>query len=183
MPGELTLQPGERFAVTRLLAVADSPAAAYSIVASEFESGTVTGTVTGTGRSAPGRATVSVRFPESEQSIPAYTNDDGGFALHLPAGRYRLECHHPGRDPVVAEAESVIGESARQDFQLGAQSAMVFAISGEDGSSLPCKAQFEGVGGTATPNLGSDNRPTAAATSGIRPAASSASRSRPAPTG
>lgn len=159
-PRVVTLKPGEKKTYTRYFAVGSSPADAvgevlsYSLVAG---TGTLLGTVTGKdGQPAPG-AVATIK--SGEQSVLAYPNAKGEFAVHLPPGDYKVEIAERGRasfqDTVTVKDDVNV---TRVNAKLGPSAGVVFKITGEDGADIPCKAQFIGVDPTKTPRLGPQNR-------------------------
>ena len=154
---EVELQPGQEKVHAVVLAVADSPLAAYGAVAAlSSDAGQVSGVL----RDAAGEPAVhaSVMVPIGKQTLPHYPDAKGGFSFKLPAGDYALRTDDIGRDPV--ERSFVVKRGAKTELNLSvAPASMVrVTIRDEQGQYSPGKVQFIGIEGTPTPNFGTGYR-------------------------
>lgn len=155
-PDELEIPPGQEITVTRFLAVGHSPAEALGLAA-RYRGGT--GTLKGRCHDAAGRpATATIRLQSGDASVPAYTDAEGRFDFPFPPGSYRLVVEDLGRATVQKEIELAEGATLELDFELAPRSTISFEITDGEGRDIPCKAQFLGIDGTPTPNLGPPNR-------------------------
>jgi hypothetical protein len=156
-PSELTLQPGEGARYARFLAVGASPAAAFGVVASYRGDavGTVVGSLADAG--APIR-TGSVDVTVDEKTLRIYPDDDGLFELDLPVGSYEGDAIDIGRTTQRVTVDVTEGATAEVNIVMSPTSAVRLAITDAEGRSIPCKAQFIGIDGTESPNLGPTNR-------------------------
>ncbi len=157
-PTELTLQPGEGIRYARFLAVDQSPAAAFGAVAA-FR-GDAVGTVVGSISEAPGApiTTGYIALEVDDATLRIYPDDDGSFELDLPVGSYVGEAADIGRPVQQVEIEVTADAVVEVAVVMPAASAVRFAITDAEGRDIPCKAQFIGVDGTASPDLGPANR-------------------------
>ncbi len=139
----LDLAPGQEIVIARFFAVGTSPAQAVG----EFRAvkGGALGTVSGqiTGADGKGIPTASILVPEGKASVPAYPDTEGKFSLKLPVGPAGLTITDLGRPD--AQISLTVSEGATTAPKVAMQDAagIRFAITGEDGSHLPCKAHFE----------------------------------------
>ena len=155
-PAEVSLQPGEEITFGRFLAVGTSPADAVGIVASiKQETRSIEGVLTGPDKTPVTSA--SLVLLNGNQRVNAYPDDKGRFDFRFPAGSLRWEIRDPGRVAVTGEDPNP-GRDLQIAPRMSAASAVSFAIRDEKGTSIPCKAQFIGIIGTKSPNLGPDNR-------------------------
>lgn len=158
MPGEnVHLDPGQSLSYARFLAVGRSPAEAFGEVAGRRgPTGLLSGRILSEAkRPAPtARALISV----DEKQLAAYPDRDGWFRVRLPAGKYRVEIQDAGRSPVLENVSVEEGVETEMLSDLKPASVIRFEIRDEWGRDIPCKVQFLGVNGTATPNLGPPNR-------------------------
>jgi len=154
---EFELAPGAERTYTIALAVADSPAAAYGILAQLREP---TGRLSGVARDRDGNPAVhaAIEFPISGELLPAYPDANGRFELTLPVGTYPARLVDLGRDPVERTVTVSKANKAQLDFTLERASAVRFEINDEHGRPSPAKVQFLGRDGTETPNFGTDYR-------------------------
>ncbi len=156
-PEELDIQPDEEIEVVRFLALGRSPAEAVGVAARH--TGGV-GTITGRCRDAANRpaAGATLLIYSGDSSVPAYADHDGRFEFPFPPGRYRVAVTDLGRATVEKEIELGEEQTVELDFELSPRSTIAFEITDGEGRDIPCKAQFIGVEGTPTPNLGPPNR-------------------------
>ena len=160
LPETVKLSPGEERVFVVGLAVARSPLAAYGLLASL---GTRSGYVSGKAADPTGQPAVhgSVQVEVQGRKLPAYPDGQGNFQFQLPVGDYRAQVVDRGREETAAtqRAFSVArGRTTRLDFELPQASTVAFDIRDQAGAPSPCKIQFIGRNGTATPNLGSPYR-------------------------
>jgi len=157
---ETLLTPGQQRIYTVALAVADSPLAAYGVVTSlKGQSGTVEGTVRDNAGAAAVQASLLVKLGEVD--LPAYPDSTGKFAFLLPAGEYKTRLVDIGRASSAETNKSfsvVAKKTTRLDILAPPASAISFDIRDKAGNPSPCKVQFIGREGTATPNLGTSYR-------------------------
>lgn len=153
-PGqEVELAPGQSLEVRRFVAVGRSPAEAAGHVAARLGPvGTLRGTVTEAG----GRPVTTARItvPWGGSRVPAYPDDDGRFEFFLPPGDYALEVADLGRPMVTRSVSVAAGSVSELNAVLEPAAAIAFDIRNAAGASTPCKAQFIGIHGTPSPNLG-----------------------------
>lgn len=138
----IELKPKQEVVIARFFAVGNSPAQAVGELRSV--KGVKVGTVTGQIVSADGKgvATASILVPDGKKTITAYPDADGKFSLKLPTGAVELVVTDLGRPD--AKISLTVGEGSTTAPKLTMQnaSAIRFAITGEDGKPLPCKAHF-----------------------------------------
>jgi hypothetical protein len=157
-PAELTLQPGESARYARYLAVGSSPAAAFGVVAA-FRGdpvGTLVGSIT-EGAEGP-VLTAHFDVTVDDKAVRIYPDDAGLFELDLPVGSYAgqvIDIGRPAQQVSLVVAEDAVVEV---HVELPPASAIRFAITDAEGRSIPCKAQFIGIEGTGSPDLGPTNR-------------------------
>lgn len=160
LPEKVELSPGEerRFAIA--VAVAASPLEAYGILASlGRKAGRVAGTAADPGGAPAVRARVLVEV--QGKKLPAYPDVQGNFQFQLPVGPYDAQAVDIGREETPATRRSfavAAGRATRLDFKLPPASEVEFDIRDQAGKPSPCKVQFIGRNGTATPDLGSPAR-------------------------
>lgn len=157
-PAEVTLKPGEEITFARFLAVGTSPAEAVGLVASH--KGVPGGRVTGDliDKAERGIATATFDFLSGRTQLPAHPDAKGHFAFPFPAGAYKIEIRGHGRETISAALEVLANGGHELKFAMSDASAVAFNIRDDKGTSIPCKAQFIGIGATKSPNLGPDNR-------------------------
>jgi len=149
----IEMAPKQEVVIERFFAVGTSPAEAVG----EFRAvkGGTLETVSGrlTEESGNGISTATILVPDGKGAIPAYPDADGHFTLKLPSKDTELEIEDLGRAPVKASFAS--GKAT----QLPPATGIRFAITGEDGKPLPCKAHFEPLDtGAPKLNLGPKHR-------------------------
>lgn len=154
---ELTLQPGQTTSLKRFLVVANSPAEAVGRFISQFKSTwPLTGLLTGEDQADPAIA-AQLAISHGKESIKAYPNAKGEVSLRLPKGTYQFKASDIGRKTREIEIAGEEGE-AHINMVLGPRAGIAFDIRDGIGGSSPCKAQFIGLNGTPTPDLGPANR-------------------------
>jgi hypothetical protein len=155
-PGrEIELKPGQEVSFARFLAVGGSPAEALGEVAAF--TGKKTARVQGrlNERSGDAIATGNIAFTRGKSSINAYPDKRGGFDLRLPAGDYAWQASDIGRGRTDSNRASLApGAIFPVSAVLPPAAVVEFDIRDESGRGIPCKAQFRGINGTKTPNLG-----------------------------
>lgn len=150
---EVGIAPGQVLEIRRFLAVGRSPAEAAGHVAARLGP---TGLVRGTVKDAAGQPVITAKILVTwgESKVPAYPDAEGRFEFLLPPGEHSLEVTDIGR-PSVTQQVTVKPDGAEElVVMLEAASAIAFDIRNEAGASSPCKAQFIGINGTPSPNLG-----------------------------
>ncbi|HVR72871.1 MAG TPA: CehA/McbA family metallohydrolase [Planctomycetota bacterium] len=165
--GKTTIKPGEERSYLTMVAPANSPAAAFSILAS-MRGGTGTLRARVLEGSAPvTSAVVEIPFEEKEKAkdkdeetlvkktLLAYPDAEGGLELALPPGKYRLTCRDIGRPVVEKEVEVQGGAETSAEFTLAAAARVAVQATSKN-KPLPCKVQFDGLGGTKNPYFGVD---------------------------
>ncbi len=153
----IELAPNEEIRYARFLMVGNSPAQAFGLVAERQGSvGMVMGTLKEKdGNTAP-FAKVDVKL--EDETITAYPDSEGKYSFKLPEGKYNLTVKDLGRPWIEKKISVRAGKTIKENFVLKPASAIQFSIRGDDGLSIPCKAQFIGIEGTPSPNLGPSNR-------------------------
>lgn len=149
----IELAPKQEVTIARFLAIGTSPAQAVGELRA-VKGGTLE-TVSGRLTDAKGAsvATATILVPEGKGTIPAYPDAEGNFILKLPSKETELVIDDLGRTPVKASFAS--GKAT----QLPPAAGIRFAITGEDGKPLPCKAHFEPLDEKADKlNLGPKHR-------------------------
>ncbi len=157
VPEETALDPGQSRTFAIRVAVADSPLAAYGLLAAEQGP---TGEVEGAIKDAAGQPAIhgSLAVSIAGEWVPQYPNAEGRVAFRLPAGRYNAEFRDIGRDAVERTISVERGQKTRLDLEVAPASAVRVAIRDASGNPSPGKVQFIGVDGTETPNFGTDYR-------------------------
>ena len=157
MPDRATLEPGQARTFRIRVAVADSPLAAYGLLAAEQgPAGEVEGTVIDTaGKPAVhGALAVSV----AGEWVSQYPDSRGRIAFRLPVGNYDAQFRDIGRELVERTISVQRGKATRLDLEVPPASTVNVSIRDADGNPSPGKVQFIGVDGTPTPNFGTDYR-------------------------
>ena len=157
-PGEVNLQPGQELTFARFVAVGRSPLEAVGVIAAfRGESGTVTGSVRQEDGSPVATAGLWLK-PADGKPLAAYPDEKGEFSFAAPPGSYEFELADIGRDAQAVRIQVKPGESARLDLTMEPAAAIEFDVKDAAGKSIPCKAQFVGINGTPSPDLGPANR-------------------------
>lgn len=138
----IEIQPKQEVVISRFFAVGTSPAQAVG----EFRSvkGGKPGIVSGQINDANGKgiATASILVPNGGKTIPAYPDADGKFSLKLPQGPVELVVSDLGRPDAKISLTAAEGSTTTPKLTMQNASGIRFAITGEDGKPLPCKAHF-----------------------------------------
>ena len=160
-PDEVNLEAGKDLTFARFVAVGRSPAEAMGVIATIRGDGEV-GTVAGSIKQDDGSpvVTAALWLKTDGKPVPAYPDDKGEFNFALRPGTYEMELTDVGRDsqPVKVEVKAGAGAAARLDLAMKPAAAIEFDVKDAAGKSIPCKAQFVGVDGTPSPDLGPPNR-------------------------
>jgi hypothetical protein len=131
----IELQPGQEVVIARFFAVGTSPAQALG--EARAVKGDKVALVSGQISDPQGKgvATASIHLPDGKNTIVGYPDAEGKFSLKLPVSIEELTITDLGRPDakVSASASKVV---------LKAAAGIRFAITGEDGKPLPCKAHF-----------------------------------------
>ncbi len=157
IPKQVTLKPGEERTFRVVLAAADSPLAAYGVIASLTEPwGEVSGSVLDSAGEPAihGSLMVTVRG----QRLPHYPDAKGGMTFRLPAGQYRAVFEDIGRDAVQHTLTVRGHQKTIVELKVPTAARVRIQIRDAHGQLSPGKVQFIGVDGTPTPNLGTDYR-------------------------
>lgn len=154
---EAELKPGEERTYRVFLAVADSPLAAYGVIAALSQPA---GMVSGSVRDAAGGPAIhgALKVDINGQWLPHYPDGKGDVSLRLPAGTYKAVFEDIGRDPVEASLSVQAGKTTPLALRVPNASRIRVEIRDEQGAPSPGKVQFIGVDGTPTPNFGTDYR-------------------------
>ena len=146
------LEPNQTKRVAVALAVGTSPAEAYGVVvAARGATGTLNLRVTS------GQATlrnVAVAIPVGDKTMNAYTNNGGRCSLRLPAGSYRLRARTIGSPDLEQSVQVRADAITTAAVEMERPAAIEVRVTGTDAKVIPAKVQFNGIEGTATPNLG-----------------------------
>ena len=131
----IELQPKQEVVISRFFAVGTSPAQAVGEV--RAVKGDKVASVNGqiNGADGKGIATASILVPEGKSTISGYPDAEGKFSLKLPANLTELVVTDLGRPDAKLSL-------AAPKVAMQAAAGIRFAITGEDGKPLPCKAHF-----------------------------------------
>ncbi|MBL9139139.1 MAG: CehA/McbA family metallohydrolase [Verrucomicrobiales bacterium] len=154
---EVTVAAGVEVTFARGLVVADSPAAAFGVLASYVEG---TAPVRGSLRNERGMAvtTARVEIRIADQWLAAYPDARGNLQFPLPFGDYDVRILDAGRAPVTTRLVVQPDHEARLEVDLGPAAGLRFRVEDESGDLIPCKVQILGTNGTASPRLGPPHR-------------------------
>ncbi len=157
VPDQATLEPGQARTFRIRVTVADSPLAAYGLLAAEQgPAGEVEGAVIDSARrpAVHGALAVSV----AGEWVSQYPDSRGRIAFRLPVGNYAAQFRDIGRELVERTISVQQGKATRLDLEVPPASTVNVSIRDADGNPSPGKVQFIGVDGTKTPNFGTDYR-------------------------
>ncbi|MFM7604092.1 MAG: hypothetical protein ACKO8Z_02695, partial [Prosthecobacter sp.] len=131
----IELQPKQEVVISRFFAVGTSPAQAVGEV--RAVKGDKIALVKGqiSDETGKGINTASILVPEGKYVVPGYPDAEGKFSLKLPANITELTVTDLGRP------DAKISTTAPKAI-LKAAAGIRFAITGQDGEPLPCKAHF-----------------------------------------
>jgi hypothetical protein len=162
----IELEPKQEVAWSRFLAVGKSPLEAWSEV-NDLQNPGNTGSVSGRVTDEDDKAVAGVEvdwvpMPDKNggdakkfiRPIPGYTNDSGDFWAHLPRGKQQLVVRDLGRPEETRTVDVVYSEPRRSPIRVKNATRLKFAITREDGSGVPCKAQILATGDTKPVDLG-----------------------------
>ena len=155
---KVTLKPGQSLTYARFLAVGRSPAEAVGVVrAWQGPTGTLRGRVNGPN----GKPTLAARvnIPTGQgKTVPAHVDEEGRFEVGLSPGKHELTLSDIGR-PTLSHAVTIeAGQAVEWNPVMEDASGFTLNVRDEEGKSIPCKAQFIGIDGTRSPDLGPANR-------------------------
>ena len=153
------LEPGDSVTVARFFAVGISPAEAIGEVAARR--GDEIASLSATLKDAAGdpvtTGRVVVNF-DGEKSIVAYPDETGAASSPLLPGKTKISIEDIGRDWIEDEVEAGTGVTVGQTYVLSPAANIKFSVTDENGTSIPCKAQFLAQEGTPKVNLGPTDR-------------------------
>lgn len=154
---EVSVPPGAQVTFARGLAVADSPAAAYGVLASYVEG---TAPVRGSVRDERGLAvsTARVDVRVADRWLAAYPDERGNLRFPLPFGDYDVRVIDQGRPTVTTRWVVQPDQQTRTEVDLGPASRIRFRVEDDSGDLIPCKVQILGTNGTSSPHLGPPHR-------------------------
>ena len=156
-PTELNLKSGQSIQFARFVAVGRSPAEAVGIVAAwRGATGTLSGRISDSKGAAIGTAKIELNL--AGKKLVAYPDATGNFSIKLPPGEMAVEVRDIGREPKTIPLTIVADKTTTLNTELGNATAVEFDIRDAAGKSTPCKAQFIGINGTPSPDLGPNNR-------------------------
>ncbi len=101
----------------------------------------------------PDRARMLRRRKPPIPPIPCYTRDGGHFSFLLPLGGQQIIVRDLGR-PEERRTVNVTGAGTQSPIRMKNASRLRFAVTREDGSPVPCKAQILATGETKPVDLG-----------------------------
>ena len=156
-PKSKTFHPGTKVFIERYLCVGNSPAQAFGRVMKKIGKVGKLFLELEDSRKKP-LTTARVELIKGDHLIPAYPDGDGVISLHLPVGDWKLIAKDNGRKRL--ETKIVVAENTTLEKKLSfeLQSGINFIVTKSDGTPSPCKAQFIGIEGTPSPNLGPVDR-------------------------
>ena len=155
-PKTKTFQPGTEVVISRYLSVGTSPAQAYGQAIGKIEPVTKV-SLRVIDPNGEGISSARVDFSKDGNSIPGYPDENGNLTLFLPTGEWKITTKDDGRK--TNEKNLVVKDKeVKAEISLNAQSGIKFAVTKQDGSATPCKAQFIGIEGTPSPKLGPVDR-------------------------
>ena len=156
-PESKTFHPNSSLIIKRYLTVGNSPAQAYGRVMQKI--GDVCRVLIKLeGLNNIPITTARVDISRGEKSIPAYPDKNGLIDLLLPPGEWKVIASDDGRKTIETKILLVRNKIYEEKITFGSQSGIKFIVSKSDGSPTPCKAQFIGIEGTPSPNLGPVDR-------------------------
>ena len=138
VPDRATLEPGQARTFRIRVAVADSPLAAYGLLAAEQAPA---GEVEGTVKDRAGQPAIhgSLAVSVGGEWVSQYPNSEGRVAFRLPAGRYDAQFQDIGRDVVETTISVERGKKTRLDLEVAPASAVSVVI--RDGGRQPIAGQ------------------------------------------
>jgi len=138
----IELKPKQEVVIARFFAVGTSPAQAVGEAreAKGGKMGIVSGQINDT--NGKGIVTASILVPDGSKTIPAYPDAEGKFSLKLLQGPAELAVTDLGRPDAKISFTVAEGNTTTPKLTMQNASGIRFAITGEDGKPLPCKAHF-----------------------------------------
>ena len=154
---EVVLRPGEEATFRFRVGVAESPLAAYGVLAAASRP---TGQVAGSVMDTDGIPAIhgSLLATLEGAAVPHYPDSQGRISFRLPVGRHVLRFEDLGRNPVEREISVRRGGATQLDWEVARASTVRVKITDTNGEPSPGKVQFLGIDGTETPNFGTDYR-------------------------
>ena len=153
----IDLLPGEETIISRFLTVGASPAQAFGFAAQlRGPVGFLSGRLSNEDDSPITTAQIFIHV--DDQKIPAYPDSDGKFFIPFPPGEYTVTIEDIGRPSYSTKVVLLNDKRSSLNSVLPPAAKVSFKIQDELGQLIPCKAQFHGLNGTPTPNLGPQNR-------------------------
>ncbi|MBI1356276.1 MAG: hypothetical protein GC160_18195 [Acidobacteria bacterium] len=157
VPDDLMLQPGESKTYKIAFAVAESPLAAYGVVAGLLgDAGLVTGRIADPDGKPAVRAALVATI--SGTALKGYPDADGKYSIALPAGSQTLKIEDIGRDAVQQSVQVAKNKTATLDWKVGKAALVRGTVRDSSGAASPAKVQWLGRNGTPTPNFGTEYR-------------------------
>ena len=155
VPEEVELTPHQSLTWTRLLAVGHSPAEAWSVIKKEKggDAGQLTVSLKDGATNAP-ITSASVYQGSGEDCPPAYLDAEGKVVFAAGPGVHELLLKDLGRVDKMVRVDVPAKGAVTVSETWAPPSRLHFQITGEQGRSLPCKAQILGIDGTPPVDLG-----------------------------
>lgn len=162
------LEPKQEVTWSRFLAVGHSPLEAWGEVSrlrarlSGQAVGVVSGRITGEGDEAldgiqvawaPGQDPAESASKPAIPPIPCYTRNGGYYSFSLPVGEQQIIVRDLGR-PEERRTVNVTSDGRVSPIRMRNATRLRFAVTREDGSQVPCKAQILATGDTKPVDLG-----------------------------
>jgi hypothetical protein len=157
LPEKVSLKPGEEKVYRATVGVADSPLAAFGVLASL---GGQTGEISGAVRDTAGAPAIhaSLLLSVQGQNLAHYPDAAGKFTFRVPPGNYQVRFEDIGRDPLEQAVSVRANQAAALNLEVPLASAARLEIRDERGDLSPAKVQFLGMDGTPDPDFGTEYR-------------------------
>ncbi len=151
--GDVTIEPGKEVVIERFLAVGRSPAEAVgeALAARGEQTGTLAGTLMSGGQPVIHGI---IQVPLGDATVPVRPDAEGKFSVKVAAGSFDVTAKDMGRVDVTQKITVETGKTTPLALEMAPASRIRFAVKDDQGRSTPCKAMFEGIDGTPSPNLG-----------------------------
>jgi hypothetical protein len=151
---KVDLAPGKEVRLTRFLAVGTSALQAWGLAAQMRGDKVfpVTGKMVDEAGKPVSRGRLFAKMGRAE--MWAYPDADGLLSLLLPAKSINVIAQDIGRTDLPLTLDVKEGVGATFEAKLSLAGGVDFSITDDRGRSVPCKAMFEGIKGTAQPELG-----------------------------
>ncbi len=151
--GTVDIAPGKEVIIERFLAVGRSPAeaAGEALAVRGDKVGTLSGTLMSGGRPVVHGI---VEVPLGDSHVAIRPDADGKFSVKLAPGAFEVTAKDVGRVEVKQQVKVEAGRTAEVAIEMAPASRIRFAVKDDRGRSTPCKAMFEGIDGTPSPDLG-----------------------------